>query len=35
AVEPMTCPPTAFRSGIGLIVLQPGQSVTTGWGIEA
>ncbi len=32
-VEPMTCPPDAFRSGDGLIVLEPGQTVTTTWGI--
>jgi aldose 1-epimerase len=29
----MTCPPDAFRSGDGLIVLAPGQTVTTTWGI--
>ena len=34
AVEPMTCPPNAFRSGDGLIVLEPGASVTTTWGIS-
>lgn len=34
AVEPMTCPPDAFRSGEGLLVLEPGSSVTTTWGIE-
>jgi aldose 1-epimerase len=34
AVEPMTCRPNAFRTGVGLIVLQPGQSVTCRWGIE-
>lgn len=34
AVEPMTCPPDAFRSGEGLIVLEPGQAVATTWGIE-
>jgi aldose 1-epimerase len=33
AVEPMTCPPDAFRTGDGLIVLEPGQTVTTSWGI--
>lgn len=32
-VEPMTCPPNAFHSGDGLIRLEPGQSVTTSWGI--
>jgi aldose 1-epimerase len=30
----MTCPPNALRTGVGLIVLQPGQSVTCRWGIE-
>jgi aldose 1-epimerase len=34
AVEPMTCPPNAFRTGQSLIRLQPGQSVTSRWGIE-
>lgn len=29
AVEPMTCPPDAFRTGQDLIVLQPGDSHTT------
>ena len=33
AVEPMTCPPNAFRSGDGLIVLDPGQSWSGSWGI--
>jgi aldose 1-epimerase len=33
AVEPMTCPPDAFHSGDGLIVLEPGQTVTTTWGV--
>jgi len=33
AVEPMTCAPNAFRSGDGLIVLQPGQSSSAAWGI--
>lgn len=32
AAEPMTAPPNAFRSGIGLIRLEPGCSVTTSWG---
>lgn len=32
AAEPMTCPPNAFRSGDGLMVLEPGQSVSTTWG---
>ncbi len=33
AVEPMTCPPNAFGSGDGLIVLEPGRSITSAWGI--
>jgi aldose 1-epimerase len=33
AIEPMTCAPNAFRSGDGLIVLEPGQSTTGSWGI--
>ena len=33
AVEPMTCPPNAFRSGESLIRLEPGDSVTSEWGI--
>ncbi len=35
AVEPMTCAPNAFRSGESLIVLEPGGSVTSTWGISA
>jgi aldose 1-epimerase len=34
AVEPMTCPPNAFRSGEGVIRLEPGASFTSSWGIE-
>jgi aldose 1-epimerase len=34
AIEPMTCPPNAFRSGESLIRLEPGASVTTAWGID-
>ncbi|MDA8332296.1 MAG: aldose 1-epimerase family protein [Candidatus Dormibacteraeota bacterium] len=34
AVEPMTCPPDAFRSGTGLIILDPGASFTARWGIQ-
>jgi galactose mutarotase-like enzyme len=33
AVEPMTCPPNAFRSGDDLIVLEPGASFRGAWGI--
>jgi aldose 1-epimerase len=34
AVEPMTCAPNAFRSGEGLIVLEPGQTFSGQWGIS-
>ena len=34
AVEPMTCPPNAFRSGQDLLRLEPGQSVTSAWGLS-
>ena len=33
AVEPMTCPPDAFRSGTDLTVLRPGARWTGSWGI--
>jgi aldose 1-epimerase len=33
AVEPMTCPPNAFRSGEALVWLAPGASFTSSWGI--
>jgi len=33
AIEPMTCPPDAFRSGDGLLVLEPGQTTVTTWGM--
>jgi aldose 1-epimerase len=35
AVEPMTCPPNAFRTGNALIRLEPGSSFTSVWGITA
>jgi aldose 1-epimerase len=35
AIEPMTCPPQAFRSGIDLIELEPGESWTGDWGLSA
>lgn len=35
AVEPMTCPPDAFRSGVDLVVLEPGQSHHASWSITA
>ena len=34
AVEPMSCPADAFNSGIGLVVLEPGESWTGTWGIR-
>ncbi len=34
AVEPMTCPPNAFRSGESVIELEPGDAFTAEWGIE-
>jgi aldose 1-epimerase len=34
AVEPMTCPPNAFRTGESLIRLGPGESTASSWGIE-
>jgi aldose 1-epimerase len=33
AVEPMTCAPNAFRSGDGLIRLEPGETHSGSWGI--
>lgn len=33
AVEPMTCPPDALNSGVGLITLEPGAVWTASWGI--
>ncbi|MBD3780157.1 MAG: aldose 1-epimerase family protein [Micrococcales bacterium] len=35
AVEPMTCPPDALRSGQDLVELEPGRPWTTGWTIRA
>ena len=34
AIEPMTCPPNAMRTGSGVIRLQPAGSWTGTWGIE-
>jgi aldose 1-epimerase len=34
AIEPMTCPPNALRSGADLIRLEPGRSWRAAWGIE-
>jgi aldose 1-epimerase len=35
AIEPMTCPPNAFVTGTDLITLEPGDTVTHRWGIQA
>lgn len=35
AIEPMTCPPDAFNSGDGLIVLEPGKGHRAHWRIAA
>jgi aldose 1-epimerase len=35
AVEPMTCPPNAFRTGKSVIRLEPGESFTSRWGLAA
>lgn len=35
AVEPMTCAPDAFNSGLGLVDLEPSESSAAGWRIEA
>lgn len=34
AVEPMTCPANAFRTGDSVIRLEPGESVASTWGLE-
>jgi galactose mutarotase-like enzyme len=34
AVEPMTCPPNAFRSGEALVTLEPGESHKAAWGLS-
>jgi aldose 1-epimerase len=34
AIEPMTCAPNAFRSGDGLVELEPGGSFVGSWGIS-
>jgi len=34
AIEPMTCPPNAFRSGTDVITLEPGATWTGAWGIR-
>ena len=34
AVEPMTCAPNAFRSGEGLVRLDPGETHAASWGVS-
>jgi aldose 1-epimerase len=34
AVEPMTCPPDAFRTGSGLVTLEPAQTWVGRWGLR-
>jgi aldose 1-epimerase len=34
AVEAMTCPANAFQSGLGLLVLEPGDTFSGAWGIS-
>ncbi|HEX5405455.1 MAG TPA: aldose 1-epimerase family protein [Pseudonocardiaceae bacterium] len=34
AIEPMTCPPDALNSGVGLITLAPGEEWTGHWGLN-
>ncbi|MBX9421392.1 gluconokinase, GntK/IdnK-type [Streptomyces lateritius] len=34
AVEPMSCPPDAFRSGTDLVVLEPGETHVLRWGLS-
>ncbi|WP_028935978.1 aldose 1-epimerase family protein [Pseudonocardia spinosispora] len=34
AVEPMTCPPNGFATGVGIRTLAPGESTTSTWGIQ-
>jgi aldose 1-epimerase len=34
AIEPMTCAPDAFNNGMGLLILQPGQTVSGTWGVR-
>jgi aldose 1-epimerase len=35
AIEPMTCPPDAFRSGRDVVTIQPGETWRGSWGIRA
>jgi aldose 1-epimerase len=33
AIEPMTCPPNALRTGVGVVRVEPGDSFEARWGI--
>ena len=35
AIEPMTCPPNAFRSGTDVVTLAPGETWHGEWGLTA
>lgn len=35
AVEPMTCPPDAFTTGVDLVVLEPGATTSASWLLSA
>ncbi|WP_157937106.1 aldose epimerase family protein [Geodermatophilus chilensis] len=35
AVEPVTCPPDPFRTGEAVRRLEPGESTTARWGLQA
>jgi aldose 1-epimerase len=35
AIEPMSCPPNAFNTGEGLLVLAPGESFEGHWGVRS
>jgi aldose 1-epimerase len=35
AIEPMTCPPDAFRSGRDVVTIEPGESWQGSWGLRA
>jgi len=35
AIEPMTAPPNALKTGSGIIEIAPGETVSVAWGIEA
>jgi len=34
AIEPMTCPPNAFRTGEALVRLDPGEAFSCAWGVD-